>query len=101
MEQILLAGITGQMKHVIEKSRDGFTKGKLFLTNLMAFHENSCVLSWWGMSGGHDLPGFLQGCWYGFPQPPPRETDVLQPRQVVCAVDGELADKPHPEDGGK
>jgi len=30
-----------------------------------------------------------------FPTAPPRETDVLRPRQVVCAVGGELADRLH------
>ena len=50
---------------------------------------------------GEQWTGFLQGFQYGFPQPPPKETDALQSRQVVCAVGGELSDRPHPEGGGK
>ncbi|KAK4831719.1 hypothetical protein QYF61_018771 [Mycteria americana] len=37
MERILLGAITSQMKCLIGKSQQGFTKGKLFLTNLVAF----------------------------------------------------------------
>lgn len=43
---------------------------------------------------------FLQGFRYGFPEPPPRETNVLQSRQAVCVVGGELADRPPSEGGG-
>ncbi|GAB0181495.1 mitochondrial enolase superfamily member 1 [Grus japonensis] len=43
--------------------------------------------------GAHARAGFQ----YSFPQPPPRETDVLWSRQVVCVVGGELADRLHPE----
>jgi len=53
------------------------------------------------MSGGHCLLGFIQGLLYGFPQPPPRETDVLWSRQVVHVVGGELTDSSHPEGSGK
>ncbi|GAB0183630.1 highly reducing polyketide synthase PKS6 [Grus japonensis] len=35
----------------------------------------------------------IKGFQYSSPQPPLRETDVLWSRQVVCVVDGELADK--------
>lgn len=52
-------------------------------------------------SSGYCLPEFLQAFQYGSPQHPPRETDVLWARQVVCAVDEELVDKVHPEGGGK
>ncbi|KAK4809950.1 LOW QUALITY PROTEIN: hypothetical protein QYF61_002907 [Mycteria americana] len=38
MEQILLGAITRQMKHVIGKSQDGFTKGKSCLTNPIALY---------------------------------------------------------------
>ncbi|GAB0209293.1 mitochondrial enolase superfamily member 1 [Grus japonensis] len=39
MEQILLGAITSQMKHVIGKSQHRFTKGKLCLTNPIAFYN--------------------------------------------------------------
>ncbi|GAB0182615.1 mitochondrial enolase superfamily member 1 [Grus japonensis] len=39
MEQILLGAITSQMKHMIGKSQHRFTKGKLCLTNLIAFYD--------------------------------------------------------------
>ncbi|GAB0209268.1 mitochondrial enolase superfamily member 1 [Grus japonensis] len=39
MEQILLGAVTSQMKHVIGKSQHRFTKGKLCLTNLIAFYN--------------------------------------------------------------
>lgn len=47
------------------------------------------------------LPRFLQAFRYSFPEPPPREMDALQSRQVVHAVGAELADRPPPEGGGK
>ena len=39
MEWILLGDITSQMKHVIGKSQQGFTKGRSCLTNLVAFYD--------------------------------------------------------------
>lgn len=54
-----------------------------------------------GAGGGHRLPGFLQGFPYGFPQPPPGQTDTLWSRQVVLAVGGELAGRKHPGGAGK
>lgn len=39
MEQIPLGAITSQMKQVLGKTQHGFTKGKLFLTNLIAFYN--------------------------------------------------------------
>ncbi|GAB0190821.1 mitochondrial enolase superfamily member 1 [Grus japonensis] len=39
MERIPLRAITSQMKHVIGKSQHGFTKGKLCLTNPIAFYD--------------------------------------------------------------
>ncbi|GAB0180769.1 mitochondrial enolase superfamily member 1 [Grus japonensis] len=39
MERILLGAITSQIKHVIGKSQHRFTKGKLCLTNLIAFYD--------------------------------------------------------------
>ena len=45
MERILLGAITRQMKHVTGKSQHGFTKGKLCLTNLIAFYNKvSCLV---------------------------------------------------------
>lgn len=35
------------------------------------------------------------------PQPPSRDTDMLQSRQVVSMVVMELADRPYPQRGGK
>jgi len=39
MELIVLEAIISQMKQMIGKSQHGFTKGKLFLTNLIAFYS--------------------------------------------------------------
>lgn len=74
MEQILLGPITSQLKHVIRENQNGFTNGKSCLPNLISFCNlfARCVAS-----SGHCLPGFLQGFWYGLPQPRSRETDVL------------------------
>ncbi|KAK4815769.1 hypothetical protein QYF61_007187 [Mycteria americana] len=44
VEWILLGAITSQMKHMIEKSQHGFTKGKLCLTHLMAFYDKVTCL---------------------------------------------------------
>ncbi|GAB0181361.1 mitochondrial enolase superfamily member 1 [Grus japonensis] len=44
MEQILLGAITSQMKHVIGKSKRGFTKDKLCLTSLIAFYNKVTCL---------------------------------------------------------
>lgn len=38
-EQILLGTITSKLKKVIGKSQLGFTRGKLYLTNLVAFYD--------------------------------------------------------------
>ncbi|GAB0179726.1 mitochondrial enolase superfamily member 1 [Grus japonensis] len=44
MERILLGAITSQKKHVTWKSQHGFTKGKLCMTNLMAFYDKMTCL---------------------------------------------------------
>lgn len=54
--------------------------------------QHSNLLSCYWVSGGHCLPGFLQGSPYSFPQPPPGEAVVLWPRQGVHRVGGDLAD---------
>ncbi|KAK4818612.1 hypothetical protein QYF61_016583 [Mycteria americana] len=43
-ERILLGAITSQMKHVTGKSQHGFTKGKLCLTNQIAFYNKVTCL---------------------------------------------------------
>lgn len=60
MEHILLGAITNQMKHMIRKSQHGLTKGKLCLTDVVALYDKTtCLVD--VVSGGHYLPGFLQG----------------------------------------
>lgn len=54
--------------------------------------QHRYLLSCCWMSGGHRLPGFLQGSLYSFPQPPPGEAVVLWPRQGVHRVGGDLPD---------
>ena len=44
MEQIPLEAITSQMRHVIAKSQHGFPKGRLCLTNLVAFCDRVTCL---------------------------------------------------------
>ncbi|PKU44259.1 rna-directed dna polymerase from mobile element jockey- hypothetical protein [Limosa lapponica baueri] len=39
VERVLLGAITSQMKHVVGKSQHRFTKGKLCLTNTIAFYD--------------------------------------------------------------
>jgi len=45
MERIIPGAITSQMKHVLGKSQHGFTKGKLCLTNLIAFGDKVTSLA--------------------------------------------------------
>jgi len=89
------------MKHVTRKSQHGFTKDKLCLTNLIKFCDRVTCLVDVGQVVDIVSLDFSKALNNSFPQPPPRETDALQSRQVVCAVGGELADRLHLEGNGK
>ncbi|KAJ7422024.1 hypothetical protein BTVI_15669 [Pitangus sulphuratus] len=65
------------MKHMIGKSHNGLTKGKLCMTNLTAFYDKVICSA--------DV----------------EETEALQSRQVECVASGEMADRMNPEGGGK
>lgn len=85
------------MKHVIGKIQYGFNKNKLCLENLITFHDKIEVCSVDGGPAGHIVHVDFSKAFDGVPRSPP----MLWSEQVVCAVDGELADELHPGPGGK
>ncbi|KAK4825715.1 LOW QUALITY PROTEIN: hypothetical protein QYF61_002133 [Mycteria americana] len=90
MERILLGAITRQIKHVIGKSQHGFTKGKLCLTNLIAFYGKvTCAVD---VERVVDIVSLdFSKAFHTFSH------SLLLKKliQVVCAVGGELADRLH------
>lgn len=69
--------------------------GQIVLDKSNCLLQQRNFLSWCGASSGHCLPGFIQGFWWCFPQPPPRASDTLRSGQA--SVQWELADQLHPE----
>ena len=101
MERILLGAITSQMKHVTGKSQHGFAKGRSCLTNLVAFYDKVTCLVVMGRAVDTVYLGFSKAFDTVPPPSPPGEINALWPRQGVCAVGGDLADRPHPKGGDK
>lgn len=85
MEWILLGAITSQMKHMVGKSQHRFTTGKLCLTNLIAFYSKITCLVVVGWALDIVYLDFSEA-FDSFPQPPPREADVLQSGQAMGII---------------